>query len=192
MNPLIQAANTPPAQKTGALADSKTVFLKLFMAHEQEIRAFIASIVNDRHAVDDIFQEVAIVLWQNFGKYDPAKSFGAWGRGIASHKIMHHWRKIERNPVVFSPEAIEGILAGYDRTEIDFGGKLLLLEKCLKQLTSRSQELISLRYREELSLHALAEKVRQSFHAVEKALIRIRASLYKCIQGHQNKETEYE
>ena len=76
-------------------------FLSLFLAHESDIRAFIGSIVLDRHMRQDIFQDVAMILWQKFEEYDSARPFGAWARAIAAHKILQHRHQNKRFPVVF-------------------------------------------------------------------------------------------
>ena len=78
--------------------DRQQDFLKHFLRHQDDLRAFIGSIVRDRHACDDILQEVALVLWQKFDAYDPARSFGGWARGIAANKIMQSFAKAKRVP----------------------------------------------------------------------------------------------
>ena len=54
-------------------------FLRLLLAAETDLRAFVRSVLRDSAAVDDVFQETALVLWERFAEYDPARPFGAWG-----------------------------------------------------------------------------------------------------------------
>ena len=97
--------------------DRQEEYLKLLFGAELDIRAFIGSVVRDAHACDDLFQDVALTLWKEFGRYDRSRSFGAWARGIASMKLMQRWDKIKRLPVVLSPEAIQAVASAFDRSE---------------------------------------------------------------------------
>src|SRR2546425_12489481 len=94
-------------------------FLPLFLEHQVSLRAFIGSLLRDRHARDDVFQEVALILWNEFARYDPSRSFGAWARGIAANKVMQRWRQDTRTPAPVPPEAVQALLDAYERTETD-------------------------------------------------------------------------
>src|SRR5262249_9389917 len=65
-------------EEEGGRMDSQNEFLPLFLKHQVGIRAFLGSLVRDPHARNDLFQEVALVLWHEFPRYDRARSFGAW------------------------------------------------------------------------------------------------------------------
>src|SRR5262249_44821527 len=121
-------------------------FLPLFLEHQVGVRAFIGSLVRDRHARDDLFQEVALVLWNEFPRYDRSRSFGAWARGLAANKVMQRWQKENRLPIPFPPEAIQALLDAYDRSEDSESQKAEALEQCLEQLPAKSRRLLALRY----------------------------------------------
>src|SRR5687768_4964962 len=97
--------------------DRHAEFLKLFLAHQGDLKAFLASVVRDRGAVEDLFQETSLVLWQKYGEYDPARPFGAWARGIAANKILQE--RARRVPLSFSPSAVRAIREAFDRAEPD-------------------------------------------------------------------------
>src|SRR5436305_14576230 len=97
--------------------DPQNEFLPLFLEHQVGVRAFIGSLVRDRHGRDDLFQEVALALWHEFDRYDRTRPFGAWARRIAANSVMQRWHKENRLPVPFSPEAITALLDAYDRSE---------------------------------------------------------------------------
>ena len=83
--------------------DRHEQFLRLFLTHQADVRAFIGSLVRDAHAREDLFQEAALVCWRDFGRYDPARSFGAWARGIAANKVKQWWARAKRGPAAFPP-----------------------------------------------------------------------------------------
>jgi RNA polymerase sigma-70 factor, ECF subfamily len=170
-----------PTLGSGSGEDLHSQFMMLFLKHESDLKAFIRSMVRDHHLANDVFQEVALVLWKEFARFDATRSFGAWARGIASNKILQAWQKAGKAPVALSPEALQSIVEHYDETE-DVSMEKESLRHCLNQLPSKARTLIKLRYEESLPVQQIAEKAKQSFHAVEKALGRIRNALQRCIQ----------
>lgn len=157
-------------------------FLRLFSLHQDGIRAYIRSMVRDPATADDVFQETSMVLWREFDKYDKSRSFTAWGRGIASHKVLKAYAKRHRNTVALSPEAIEAVAVAFDQQEADMEEERIALRSCYERIPEHTRKLIALRYGDEhLSIAQLAERVSRSHEAVHKALVRIRAALAKCI-----------
>jgi RNA polymerase sigma-70 factor (ECF subfamily) len=162
--------------------DPQTEFLTLFLKHQVAVRAFIGSLVRDRHARDDLFQEVALTLWHEFSRYDRSRPFGAWARGIAANKVLQRWHKDNRLPVPFAPEAIGALLDAYDRTEQTESSKAEALEHCLEELPEKSKQLLALRYERSLKLAEIAERLQTTMDAVHKALSRIRDRLQQCVE----------
>ena len=164
---------------------SPNEFLPLFLEHQVSLRAFIGSLVRDRHTRDDVFQEVALILWNEFARYDRDRSFGAWARGIAAKKVMQRWNRDTRQPVAFAPEAIQALLDAYDRAERTAAPEAReadALERCLAQLPERSRQLLALRYERSLKLSEIAAQLRTTLDAVHKALSRLRARLQECVR----------
>jgi RNA polymerase sigma-70 factor (ECF subfamily) len=162
--------------------DTHAEFMMLFLRHQAELKAFIGSLVRDRHARDDLFQEVALILWEKFSAYDPGRSFGAWARGIAAKKVMQSWEKAGRLPLPFAPAAIQALLDAFERTEASTSAQGVALERCMEDLPEKSRQLLALRYEQALSLGQIAERVGSTLAAVDKALARLRARLQECVE----------
>jgi RNA polymerase sigma-70 factor (ECF subfamily) len=162
--------------------DPHEEFLGLFVRQQADLRAFVGSLVRDREARDDVLQEVALVLWREFHRYDRRRPFGAWARGIAAKKIMQRWEQTNRQSLVFSPEAVQAVLDAYERTEPTASLKADALQHCLEQLPDKSRHLLALRYEEALKLHQIAERLNSTLDAVHKALSRIRSRLQECVE----------
>ena len=77
-------------------------FLMLFLKHQMDIRSFIQSMVRDRHASEDMFQETALALFKGIGRYDPSRSFRAWAFGVAARKLKEKFKHDRKSPVTFS------------------------------------------------------------------------------------------
>ncbi len=157
-------------------------FLRLFLRHQADIKAFLGSLVRDRHARDDLFQEVALVLWREFARYDRSRSFGAWAHGIAVNKVLQRWEKTSRLPIPFSPAALQAVLDAYERTEATASAEADALQECLERLPEKSRRLLVLRYEQALKLGQIAEVLGATLDAVHKALSRIRLRLQECVE----------
>jgi RNA polymerase sigma-70 factor (ECF subfamily) len=160
----------------------QTEFMVLFLNHQADLRAFIGSLVRDRHTREDLFQDVALTLWRKFGEYDPQRSFGAWARGIAAKTILQAWEKTGRFPLPLAPEAMQAILEAYDRTEKAASARGDALEQCLETLPDKSRQLLRLRYEQALTLDQIARQVGSTLDAVHKALSRLRGRLQECVE----------
>jgi RNA polymerase sigma-70 factor (ECF subfamily) len=173
----------PEVVREGAsIVDRHGEFLTRFLKHQAEVRAFVGSVVRDREAREDVFQEVALVLWQEYEKYDSSRSFGAWARGIAANKIRQRWERSGRWPAALSSEALQAVAEAYDRTEATRTAHADALQHCVGQLPEKSRRLLALRYEQALKLHQMSELLETTTDAVHKALSRIRDKLWECVQ----------
>lgn len=157
-------------------------FLPHFLTHQQDLRAFIGALVREPQVREDIFQNVALTLWESFERYDPQRSFGAWARGIAAKKILHEHRRNARFPLVFPPEVIQSVLDAYDRTETPDAPRQAALRVCMERLPQRTREILTLRYDQDLSGESIAVRVGSTVDAVHQTLSRARTSLADCVR----------
>ncbi|MEO5768595.1 MAG: sigma-70 family RNA polymerase sigma factor [Polyangia bacterium] len=165
-------------------SDRHEHFLALFLPCQGDLRAFMRSILWDRARCEDVFQEVALVLWRQFDRYDATRSpFGAWARGVAANVAIKHLQRDRRAPMALSPEAIEAIQETFD--DLEGAGDTATeeaLRECMRRLPARSQALVQLRYRHALNLSDIAARVKSTPDAVQKALTRVRLALQACIE----------
>lgn len=162
--------------------NEQETFLTLFLKHQDDLRAFIGSVVRERAAREDVLQETALVLWREFERFDHGRSFGAWARGIAAKKLLQRWDRGKRWHYALPNEAIPVLLAAFDRTEDLTDARRDALEHCLQTLPGKSQRLLALRYEQGHSLQQIAEQVGGTLDAVNKGLSRIRGKLRECIE----------
>lgn len=157
-------------------------FLPHFLAHQGDLRAFIGALIRDAQTREDIFQNVALTLWETFDRYDRERSFGAWARGIAARKVLHEHRSNARFPLIFPAEAIQTILDAYDRTETPEAPRRAALRECMERLPAKTRQVLTLRYEEEVSGEGIAARLGSTVDAVHQTLSRARASLADCIR----------
>lgn len=162
--------------------DPQHRFMALFLRHQEDLRAFVGSVVRDRETVDDVIQETSIVLWRKFADYDPARSFGAWARGIAALEIRKHRDRVGRVPVLLSPEAIAALSVAWDEEAEPPPPRLTALQRCLEHLDGSARALLEWRYRDGLELVDVAERSGRGQEAVGKSLQRLRTALAECVR----------
>lgn len=163
-------------------------FEKLFLAHEADLRAFIASVVRLPSAREDVLQEVALALWRNFHRYEAARSFGAWARGIARHKVFDQLRRDSRCLLTLGPEAVEALDRAFGEETPpsssfpDAQETETALAECLGNLPARSTDLLTRRYTGGEEISQLAARFGTSATAIYQQLSRLRTALGDCIR----------
>lgn len=158
-------------------------FLELLLRSQTEIKAFIGSVIRDRVSRDDVFQEVASILWRRFSAFDQTKSFAAWARGVAANKIIHEIRQSKRFPTPLEPQAIEAVLRAFDRMVSDSNDRQDALATCLEQLPERSRQLLVLKYELDLDATEISEQLGMKIDSIYQSLSRLRAKLASCVDG---------
>jgi RNA polymerase sigma-70 factor, ECF subfamily len=158
-------------------------FLKQLLDCQDDIRAFLASLVRNCQDREDLFQETVLTIWDKFGEYDRSRPFGAWARGIAVNKVLQYRHRIGSAPTPFSPQVIAVIVEAFQRHEMARSDALDALEKCTEPLPEESRQLLVLRYVDGWPLAKIAERMGSTPSAMSKTLTRLRAKLYECVQN---------
>ena len=69
-------------------------FETLFRQFQREVYGWILRIVRDPAAAEDLTVETFWRIYRSHGRFDPAQSFGAWARRIATNAALDHLRKM--------------------------------------------------------------------------------------------------
>lgn len=159
-------------------------FLPYFLPVQADLRAFIGAAVRDVVTREDVFQEVAMILWKKFDLYDPARPFGAWARGIDIRKILEDRRLRGKLPESCTAETLEALSAGFaaDEAEAPWADREKALHHCLEQLPERSGRFIRERYHQNHSIETMAADAGLSLDALYQTLSRLRRQLRDCVQ----------
>jgi RNA polymerase sigma-70 factor (ECF subfamily) len=158
------------------------LFLRHYLSHEQDLRAFVTAVVPEAGAREDLFQEVASALWRSFHTYDAARPFGSWARGVAMNKVRQYRRKLFRSPRTLPEEAMIAVAAVFDQEPAtEDAARTEALEACLAELPEKSSQLLHLKYRESLGAQEIADRTGKSPDAIYQTLSRLRRALERCI-----------
>lgn len=159
---------------------SRDLVLREFVRHRSSLFSLILSLTRDFAFAEEVMQEVAIVVCDQWADFRPGSNFQAWAMRIARNKI-HNLTRTERRLILLSPEAIEGVERAAAEETSD--GWLEAVHHCLETVEERSRMLLSLRYRKGQSGEEIARRLSMTVPAVHMALSRARASIGRCVQG---------
>lgn len=156
---------------------------RLLLRHRRTLFAYLNAIVRDPGLAEDLFQEVSIVILRRWEEFGEVKDFWALAREIARRQALAIVRKGGREPVPFSPEALDAIDRGFDQVAVETPARQEALRLCLKKLPPFWQQLVRLRYWTNLSVTEVASRLVRSENTVSVTLNRIRSRLADCVRG---------
>ncbi len=162
-------------------AERKQAFLALFVRSVASIEAFVHATVRDRSAADDLMQEIAVALWASFDTYDASRPFSAWGKGVASHIVMGHYRKRAQIARLLSPATLAVLAAAAEEPTVDHPAEIAALRLCIERLPGRARKLLTMRYEQGFALAEIATGSNVTAEGVRKALSRLRLALKICV-----------
>lgn len=162
-------------------------FMRLFLGAERELLRYVMALVPNGSDARDVVQETAVALWQEVGKYDPARPFVPWACRFALNKARMHLRTESRRRFIE-----EDVAAMLEERRMEIAGPLDArrehLRDCLGRLPEDQRRLVYRYYFAEESIAALAASLGRGVEAIYKSLQRIRQALQHCI--NQKLQTE--
>lgn len=163
-------------------------FVRLLVAHEPRLRAFLRALLPGPDEVDDVMQETSLVAWRKFCQFRAGSNFMAWIAAIARFEALAHLRRRGRQPLAFSPEVLDLIASeGIDESD-RLERERSALERCLGKLGESQRELLLLSYRPGARFREVAGQAGRSVQGYYKALQRLRSRLLDCIREQLREE----
>lgn len=164
------------------------LFSELLARHRGELYAYILAIVRNWDDADDLFQSVCLVLWNKFASFQPGTSFFSWARQTAKIEVRYFLRR-KQSPSHVSEQLLETLVdtvrdAQCEEAEVYQAA----LERCRQKLSTSDEELLELRYVEDLGSGEIADRVRRPQQSVCQSLKRIRRRLLACIQAELSQQ----
>ena len=146
--------------------EDKTAFIKLYDKYFNRIYGYALSRVADKELAEDITSETFMSALENLNRYEyKGKPFSAWLYRIAINKITDHYRmkKAESEAAMQKWRETEDMFDGADEelkkneSETEKISRLKELHVAFQKLNPVEQNLISLKYYEDLSYKEIAE-----------------------------------
>ena len=164
------------------MAEDRSLFMKLYVKAQAPLRSYLYSLLGCREEMEEVFQEVSVVLWEEFERYDETRPFLPWALGIARIQAARWRRQRARFAGWLDPAVEEKLASSFVELEDELAGRRQALNRCLERLGDRAREMLALRYERGLSLEELARRQQRTVNAVNKALAKIRHFLAECTE----------
>lgn len=172
--------------------DKMRQVMGLWMKHQPTVTAYIASVVRDRHHVEDLAQEVASAISLQVDKYETDRPFLPWALGIAHNQVLKYLRSRKRDRLVFD----EGLLAQLAEHHIEqvegSAARKAALHDCIQKLSADRKQLLKSRYFQRVGVQEIAKELGRTEGAVSMLLLRVRQRLARCIRQRLSIQTEGE
>lgn len=178
---------------------------KLYRKYANNIYVYLWHRVGrSREVAEDLMQETFLRAFRSLSRFrDQGYSYLTYLIRIAHNLLVNHYRKPKDSSLSSSPrefadegEDLDGI--------IDRKLEANILEGTIKKLSPKDQELLRMRYKEELSIKEIAEKIDKTENAVKLSLSRTRKRLagslrfamtplrrLRVIEGREEKEASF-
>lgn len=157
-------------------------FLRLFFANQASIFSYIFTILPDWSDAEDVLQETSIVLWRNFGEFQPDTNFRAWACKTAFYQVLSFRKRHKKIPLPLSQETIEALSEESNELSDVLDDRLRALRTCVKKLKARDQDLLHRFYGVSTPTKVLAEQLGRPIGTITKSLTRIRRALLDCVE----------
>lgn len=162
----------------------RDALLRLLLDRRGAILGWIAAVLPDRDAGEDVFQETLIRASGEAERFAHPGHAMAWVRTTARNLALNETRRAHRRAVPLDAQVIDLLEsewaardASSDREELD------RLEHCLERLAPTARTLVRLRFAEGLPGEAIALRVGKTLDAVHQVFSRVFRSLAACMRG---------
>lgn len=162
--------------------DRRAQFARVFAQHDRWLYAYLISLLGNAADAEEVFQEVCVVIWKEYEKFDLSTNFVKWAAVIAHHQVLSFRRKQNRDKRFLSLDLV-GLLASeaVERSSL-MEDRRLALDGCLGKLRPSDRELVAACYSApRVQFREVAARLNRPENTVYKALARIRRSLHDCI-----------
>ena len=163
-------------------------FVRLWTAHQSEIRRYIFLMIPRSRDAAEVLQEVSVRLWERWGDYDPGRPFAPWAIRFAYLEVLKWRQRQARERLVFS----DSLLAQLDQAheeEAPLGeARRGALQQCLSRLGEAERRWIGLRYGGHGAVKSEAVGSGKNLRKVYYALEKLRVILLHCVEQTLQKE----
>lgn len=158
---------------TRALAGEQAAFGALMRRHQRLVYSLALRMLADRHAAEDLAQEVFLQLYRNLSAVSSEAHLAFWLRRVTLHRAID---RLRRTPRYESAAPEEAAAAPSETVQAD-----PLLERRLRslvrELSPAARAVVLLRYQEDLDPAEIARTLRMPVNTVKSHLKRSLAQL---------------
>jgi len=162
--------------------DAETIVASLLRRRVQ-LASLAVAVVRRSHDADDLFQQVVIAAIEHQSDFHDEDHLIAWSTRAIRHRAVDLAKK--KKLQILSDRVLEMLaLDFHDPAAVDgpCSERLDALQSCLEKLTVRSRTIMTLRYRDGLSVPEIARRIGRNDDAVYQILSRTQRALRTCVE----------
>jgi RNA polymerase sigma-70 factor, ECF subfamily len=164
-------------------------FVRLLAEHDRRLSAYVHTVIPLWQDAEDILQDTKLRLWEQFDSFQVGTDFAGWAITIAGYIVRVHRTRCQRQRVCFSDELLARITQHMSTSSVTSRSDYLpALVGCIKALNDASRKLLRLFCTRNQQIKDIARDLGQSAPATRMALLRIRRSLFDCVQKRLQEE----
>ena len=168
----------------------RQAFSQLVELHQRTVYGYLRARLIESADAEDLCQEVFLRCYLGREKLERATAVGAWLIGIARNILREHVRRLSRRREVAWTELcleLDQLTRVADAQDHD---ALAHLPVCLEALGQSAREAIDLRYRAQLRMEEIGQRLKRSEGAVKLLVHRARHALRNCLERKVASENE--
>ncbi|MCK5000210.1 MAG: sigma-70 family RNA polymerase sigma factor [Anaerohalosphaera sp.] len=159
-------------------------FFKLYNSVQTRLYSYLYTVVHNRNDAEDLLQETATILWDKFDQFQEGTNFGAWAVRIARNKALEFMRRNKKTRMIFDSDFYNQVSEHAKKSSSDVNARSNALLFCLEKLPDKSKELLSMRYKKELTIKRISQLMDRSTNGLYQTYSKIIEALRNCIDKH--------
>lgn len=162
-----------------------------FTKAQTALRSYVFAHIRGYHDAQDVYQKLGLALWKSYDRYRPESNFEAWAFGVARNTVLSERRAKARSRTILSGDIGEGFEECLVQEAPLFDQRQSHMSQCLEKLDEKSKTLLWMRYRDRLSMDAVATHAGCTANALGVLLCRVRRAIAECMErASRHAETE--
>lgn len=155
-------------------------FNHLFFRYYGRLCAYVAEIIKDDFASEDIVQDLFIKIWTNREKIEVQESIAGYLFRSSKNAALNYLRSEKNKKNAVERSSInKSLITDYDIEHEEF---LLALDKCITQLPARSKEVFLLHRFEGMKQKEISEKLNISVKTIKNQIWKSMQFLKSCVE----------
>lgn len=161
----------------------QSAFADLYKAHHGAIYRFVATKVSFRHEAEDLTHEVFLSAWRNVASFKmKGFPFSSWLYRIARNKVIDHYRVVKQTDDIEKVDKQFIAISEDIDLALDQRAAFEDVSDKLKQLPADQQDVLTLRFIEDMEYEEIAEVIKKSPGNVRTIQHRAIAKLKKLLE----------
>jgi RNA polymerase sigma-70 factor (ECF subfamily) len=167
------------------ILSGEIAFSEIVKTYLKPVYNFIYRFVNDRDTAEDLTQETFVKAWRNLKRFDPEKKFKTWLFAIAKNTAFDFLKKKKSLPFSYFTDdegenwlenvADDNFLPDEILERSDLAEEM---EKILEKIPIHYRTILILHYKEDFSLHEIAEILGEPYNTIkgrhQRGLVRLK------------------